>query len=62
MGDHDFAKIAILATKEYLISLLQEEKWCTARQVGQALEILVNAKRDSILGRANIKEAAVGGK
>ncbi len=44
MEDHNFEKVAITAVKEYLISLLGEEKWCDARQVGKALEILVNSR------------------
>lgn len=50
---------AIFATKEYLVKLLNEKSWCQARQVGQALEILVNAEKQRVLTPTGL--AGLGG-
>ena len=42
----DLCDIAIKATRDYLVHLLVNEKFCKARQVGASLETLVNVGRD----------------
>jgi hypothetical protein len=44
--------MAVMATSEYLIQLIRNQKWCSARIVGQALEALVNIGAPTIAAGA----------
>ena len=35
--------IAVKSLRDYLVALLEEEKWCSARMVGHALEQLIDS-------------------
>ena len=45
---------AIYAVRDYLVKLLTQGSWCKARQVGQALEYLVNMKNQG-QGRPDVE-------
>ncbi len=44
MGTNLYERSAISAVRDYLVSLLTEEKWCEAQTVGEALKLLVLMK------------------
>jgi hypothetical protein len=52
-------KAAVLAVKEYLIELLNDEKWCEAQKVGEALRILVYSQKN--LARPTISDSIMVG-
>ena len=56
----DLHKIAIDAARDLLILMLNDGDWCTARQVGGALEILVNSQksRRPIMQEERVDECA----
>ena len=54
---------AIHVVRDYLVGLLHQEAWCKARQVGQALEILVGIRNqgpgtatEEGRGKTNVKQ------
>jgi hypothetical protein len=47
---------AVKATRDFLISLLLAEQWCAARQVGTALETLVNSAKSLLVHRGNYED------
>ena len=38
----DYKKIAVEATRDFIIELLQAGKYCEARRYGKALEVLID--------------------
>ena len=54
----DLHNIAIDAVRELLILMLNNADWCTAKQVGGALEILVNSERRPIVQQKRVDECA----